>query len=123
MPRTAVTPAQLSRNAGAAPTSTTIDSTLVTNGVTIANANPEKLVIRFANTASGGAKNIIIRAGASLYPGVTSGQGDLSVSAAASTGVQRLGPLDSARFLQSDGSLSIDFDSGTTGTLETSYLP
>jgi hypothetical protein len=122
MPRTAVTPAAGVRNGGIAPTATTIDSTLVTNGVTIAAAKVGKLVIRFANTA-GAAKNIIIRAGDSLYPAWMKGQGDLAVQAAATTGVQEISSLDSARFKRSDGSLSIDFDAGTTGTLETYYLP
>ena len=51
MARTAVTPAQGTRNGGVAPTATTIDATLVGNGVTIAAAKVGKLVIRFANTA------------------------------------------------------------------------
>lgn len=121
MSRTAVTPAQGVINGGTAPTSTTIDSTLVTNGVTIADAVPEKLVIRVNNSATA-AKSVIIRAGTSLYPAVESGLGDLTVAVGASATVE-LTALESARFLQPDGSLSIDFASGTTGTLETLYRP
>jgi hypothetical protein len=123
MARTAVTPAQGARNAGVTPTSTTINSTLVTNGVTIANAGRiEDLVIRVANT-DGSALAVTIRAGDSLYPAVESGLGDLAVTVAATSGVQEIARLESARYQQSDGSLSIDFATGFTGTLETMYLP
>jgi hypothetical protein len=122
MARTAVTPAQGTRNAGVAPTATTIDSTLVTNGVVIASAHVEHLVIRVANTHAA-TQNVIIRAGDNIYPAWMKGQGDLTVQLAASTGVEEISGLDSARFKQSDGSLHIDFDAGTTGTLETYYRP
>jgi hypothetical protein len=122
MARTAVTPAQGTRNAGIAPTITTIDSTLVTNGVTIASAKIGKLQIRVNNTHAA-TQVMTIRAGDSLYPAWMKGQGDMAVSLAASTGEAVVPALDSARFKQSDGSLHIDFDAGTTGTLETYYLP
>jgi hypothetical protein len=122
MPRTAVTPAQGVRGDGVTPTSTTIDSTLVTNGVVIASANPEKLVIRFANT-HGATQVMTISASDTKIPAWLSELGDHTVSAASTTGIKEVVGLDSARYLQSDGSLHIDFDSGTTGTLETLYLP
>jgi hypothetical protein len=122
MARTAVTPAQGVLNGGVTPTSTTINAGLVTSGVTIADVNLEKLVIRVANT-DGAALAVTVRAGDSLYPAVESGLGDLAVSVAATTGVTELAALESARFLQSDGSLSIDFATGFTGTLETIYRP
>lgn len=122
MARTAVVPAQGTRNGGVTPTSTTINSTLVTAGVVIENANPEKLVIRVANTA-GSALAVTVKAGDSLYPAVLSGQGDLAVTVALTSGVTELAALDSGRFLQSDGSLLIDFATGFTGTLETMYRP
>jgi len=126
MSRTAVTPATGTRNGGVTPTKTTIDSTLVTNGVTIAAPAPEKLVIRAANTDSGGAHNLIIRAAADV-PGNSgawmAGQGDLTVSVAASTGITEITNLDSARFSQPDGSLFIDFSTGFAGTLETLLRP
>lgn len=122
MPRTTVTPAQGTRNGAIAPTATTIDSTLVTNGVTIAAAKVGKLVIRAANTHAA-AQVMSIRAGDSIYPAWMKGQGDLAVALASTTGVAQVAGLDSARFKQSDGSVHIDFDAGTTGTLETYYLP
>jgi hypothetical protein len=120
MPRTAVTPAQGTRNGGVTPTSTTIDSTLVTNGVVIADADPEKLVIRVANTHSA-AHAVTVRAGDTIYPAILSGEGDLAVTVALTSGVTEFAALDSMRFLQSDGSLLIDFATGFTGTLETMY--
>lgn len=122
MARTAVTPAAGARNSGVAPTATTIDATLVTNGVTIAAAKVGKLVIRVANTHAA-TQVMTVRAGDSLYPAWMKGQGDLAVSLAATTGVAEVTGLESARYKQSDGSLHIDFDAGTTGTLETYYLP
>lgn len=122
MPRTAVTPAQGVRNGGVTPTSTTIDSTLVTNGVVIANANPDKLVIRVANTHSA-AHAVTVRAGDSLIPAWMKDQGDLAVTVALTSGVTEFAGLDSARFLQSDGSIHIDLATGFTGTLETLYRP
>lgn len=122
MPRTAVTPAQGVRNAGVTPTATTINSTLVTNGVVIAAANPEKLIVRVANT-DGAALAVTIRASDTKIPAWMAGQGDLAVTVAATTGVEEIVSLESARYLQSDGSVHIDFATGFVGTLETTYLP
>lgn len=124
MARTAVTPAVGARNAAVAPTSTTINSTLVTNGVTIANPTPEKLTIRVTNSDTN-PHNIMIRAAPDV-PGNSgawmAGQGDLTVAVAAS-GVEEFTGVDSARFSQADGSLQIDFSTGFTGTLETMTRP
>jgi hypothetical protein len=122
MARTAVTPAQGVKNGGVAPTVTTINAGLVTAGVTIADANPEELIIRVANT-DGAALDVYVRASTSQYPAWMSGQGDLSISVPATTGVIEIAALDSALYLQPDGSLSIDFATGFTGTLETTYRP
>lgn len=124
MSRTAVVPAAGARNAGVAPTSTTINSTLVTNGVTMAVQHPEKLVIRVANSDTN-PHNLIVRAAPDV-PGNSgawmAGQGDLTVAVAASSTAQLIG-VDSARFGQPDGSLSVDFSTGFTGTLETMTRP
>lgn len=124
MARTAVVPAVGARNAGVAPTSTTINSTLVTNGVTMAVQHPEKLVMRVANSDTN-PHNLLVRAAPDV-PGNSgawmAGQGDLTVAVAASSTVELIG-VDSARFGQSDGSLSVDFSTGFTGTLETVLRP
>src|SRR4051812_6802752 len=112
MARTAVVPRALAKNSNLIGTTgaTTIDSTLVSNGVTIANAKPERLLIRVANT-EGSTNTVTVKAGATP-PALRAGGGDLVVTVAATTGVQFIGPLESDKYLQADGSLSIDLESG-----------
>jgi hypothetical protein len=112
MARTAITPLPLTRNGGEAETTVNIDQA---NGMTIANANPERTILRIANTGTLG--NAIVRAGSSIYPALLKGQGDVTTSVAATTGVSYMGPFDSARVLQPDGSMSIDFASGVAGKI------
>lgn len=123
MARTAITPVAAVKNGGVAmataESATAVDQA---NGMTIANANPEKLMLRVTNTA-GAAHGVIIRAGDSLYPAVLSGQGDLNVQVALTSGVAYVGPFDSARFLQSDGSLHIDFEASFAGKILAVELP
>ena len=69
------------------------------------NAKPELLLLRVAN-ASGGAANVIVKAGA-YPPALASGQGDLTVSAPNSA-TTWLGPFESGRFLQADGSVLVE---------------
>jgi hypothetical protein len=72
------------------------------NGVQVAAARPELTVLRVAN-ASGGSGTISVLAGTQpLAP--SSGQGPLTVTVANSS-TQWIGPFESARFIQSDGSL------------------
>lgn len=123
MPRTAVAPRALTKNSGlnGATGATTIDSTLVTNGVTIANAKPERLLIRVANTEAS-TNTVTVKAGDSP-PALRAGQGDLVVTVAATSGVQFIGPLESDKYLQADGSLEIDLETGMTGSLDAVYWP
>jgi hypothetical protein len=120
--RTAVSYTALVANAYLAdPAGTTIDSTLVTAGVTIANAVPEETVIRVANTFAG-TKVVTIGAGDSP-PSTYAGQGAITGTVAASTGVGTFGPFTSARVLKSDGSMTVDFASGMTGTITVFRVP
>jgi hypothetical protein len=123
MPRTAVVPRALTKNSGlnGATGATTIDSTLVTNGVTIANAKPERLLIRVANTEAS-TNTVTVKAGDNP-PALRGGQGDLVVTVAATTGVQFIGPLESDKYVQADGSLEIDLETGMTGSLDALYWP
>jgi hypothetical protein len=123
MARTAMTYRSLVKNGSlnGATGTTTIDSTLVTNGVTIANAKPERTIIRVANTE--GSTNVLtLKAGASP-PALRAGQGDITVTVAATSGVQYFGPFESDRCLQADGSISLDFETGMTGTIEALLMP
>lgn len=93
------------------PAGTTADPT---NGHTITGVRPEVLVFRVKNTTAG-PLNAIVRAGSQpLAP--SSGQGDLTVAVGAGATVW-LGPLESARFLQNDGSVSLDLQATFTGTV------
>lgn len=123
MARTAIVPRALSKNSNLIGTTgtTTIDSTLVTNGVTIANAKPERLLLRVTNTEAS-TNTVTIKAGDNP-PALRAGQGDLVVTLAASTGVQFIGPLESDKYLQDDGSLSIDLETGMTGAIDALYWP
>lgn len=125
MARTNLPLTTLTQDGGAvAPATTAVD---VANGMNIALAssaipagpNPLSLVIVFNQTFAG-AKNIIIRAGANP-PSFRKDKGDLQVSANAQ--VAYVGPFDPARYLQTDGSLNVDFDAGTTGTVLALLLP
>lgn len=122
MARTAVAYTTLVSNAYLAdPAGTTIDSTLVTNGVKIVNAVPEETIIRVANTF-GGTKVVTINAGDSP-PALAAGQGAITGTVAATTGVGTFGPFDSSRVLQNDGTMEVDFASGTTGTITVIRVP
>ncbi|MFE9286709.1 hypothetical protein [Streptomyces olivaceus] len=121
MPRTAVTYSSLVPNGGLAePAGTTINPTLVTNGVVVEGADPERTLLRVANTSTG-AKTVTVRAGDGTA--WMAGQGDLAVSVASETGVSYIGPFTSARFQQTGTKLFVDFASGTTGTITVLKLP
>lgn len=123
MPRTAVVPRALVANGNLIGTSgaTTIDATLVTNGVSVTGAIPEQTVIRVTNT-EGSTNTVTVQSGA-VPPALAGGLGDLVVTVAATTGVQFIGPFESGRFMQSDGSLWLDFESGMTGSIDILTVP
>lgn len=106
MARTAITPTVLAVSAAAtadpAGTATTAGAG---NGVSITPAFPEEIILRVSN-ASGGSGTVTVNAG-TQPSAIASGQGAL-VSTIANNGVSWLGPFESARFGQSDGSLTID---------------
>lgn len=131
MARTAITLNNLTADGGInAPAGNNID---VTNGMTLAfpttgipaPAMMDRLVLVVANTG-GSSPTVTIRAGvgggATPGPAFRSGLGDKVVSANAS-GTTYIGPLQSARFAQLDGSVSVDFSSGSTGTITALLLP
>src|SRR5260221_480507 len=63
-------------------------------------------------------------AGTSNPPAFRGGLGDFtSGNLTASTGTAFIGPFDSARFVQSDGSVSVDFAASMTGTIWAVIVP
>lgn len=126
MPRSAIVPRALvpNGNLNGATGPTTIDATLVTNGVVVDAAKPELMLLRVANT-EGSTNTVTIKAGDSP-PAIAAGQGDLVVTVAATTGIQYIGPFESGRFLQGgadSGDIHIDFETGMTGTIDILTFP
>ena len=122
MARTAVSYSNLVANSHlASPAGTTIDATLVTNGVVINGVDPEHTVIRVTNTATG-AKNVTVKAGSGTQAWMA-GQGDLTVAVGANTGNEFIGPFTSARFQQDGSTMYVDFESGFLGTITVLRVP
>jgi hypothetical protein len=121
MARTSITPTALSPTAETAPVSTTIDATLVTNGISVAAGGLGALVIRVANT-NGSDRVITVKAGDDP-PAHQAPIGDLAVTVAATSGVELIGPLETARFLQDDGTIHIDLAASFAGSIEIYSFP
>jgi hypothetical protein len=119
MARTAIPYSAFAPNASTAdPAGTAID---VTNGMVIANAVPEETVIRVANTA-GATKLVTIGAG-DMPPALAAGQGAITGTVGATTGVLWFGPFEGGRVLQNNGSIEVDFAAATAGTITVFRVP
>lgn len=120
MARTAVPYSELAANASLDDPAGTALNPGAGNGHSIADARPEYTVLRVDNTAAVEV-DITILAGDSP-PALAAGQGDLVVPVAA-TSVEWIGPVESGRFLQSDGTLLVDVEAGATGTITAFKVP
>jgi hypothetical protein len=131
--RTALTPTALVQDGGVAEPAGTSIAGLISAGATVASPpGPNKVFLIVTNSDSGGAHTVTVSAGGNgvtasggTNPGVpfeAATVGDLAVSVAASS-TQLVGPFTSDRFIQADGSMSIDFSSGFTGTIAVIQLP
>jgi hypothetical protein len=90
------------------------------NGHVISKAAPELTILRVAVGATGG--NITVKAGA-YPPALAAGQGDLVTTVGANS-ISWIGPLESGRFLQNDGSLLIDVAAAVVpGTITALKVP
>ncbi|GAA3416204.1 hypothetical protein [Streptosporangium vulgare] len=119
MARTVVPYSSLVANGSLAqPAGTTIDQS---NGMYIAAARPELTILRVANT-NGTDRVVTIKAGDNP-PALAGGQGDLAVTVAATSGVQFIGPFESGRFIQADGTIEIDFAASFAGTITAFRVP
>lgn len=116
MSRTAVAYSALLPNASLADPAGTAITSGAGNGGQIAKALPEQTVLRAVFTTAG---NVTVKAGV-MPPALAAGLGDLTV-AVGLNGVAWLGPFESGRFLQSDGSLIVE--STQTVTLTAFSVP
>lgn len=107
MARITLTPTQLVANGGVADPAGTASVAGAGNGFTIAapSGNNVNLWLRVAN-ASGGSGTISVLAGSQPLA-ISSGLGPVTVTVANSS-TQWVGPFDSARVTQNDGSLTIE---------------
>jgi hypothetical protein len=122
MARTALTVTTLTAN-------TAVADVLASAGVAIDATNHHVLtvaapldsyILRINNT-TGSTKVATIKAGDNP-PADAAGQGDLAVSC--TTGqVKFVGPLESARFIQNDGTLNVDIEAAMTGFITVFRVP
>lgn len=99
------------------PTPTTADAT---NDHVVNAAVPERTVLRLYNTA-GSEKEVVVRAG-TYPPTMAAGQGSLVFDVPAGA-ISWLGPFESGRFSQANGSLEVDLESGFTGSITAFLAP
>lgn len=120
MARTAVPYSVITANGAInAPTGTVLNPG-VGNGHTLNDAVTEETVFRVTNTGTAG--DITILAGDNP-PALASGLGNLVFEVAATTGHAFFGPFESGRFMQSDGTVLIDVETGMVGTITAFRVP
>jgi len=119
MARDAVTVTALALNAVTnTPAGTTISTT---NGAVITPGGAaRKLLIRITNTITNATKTATIKAGVNP-PALQQAVGDLALVVPQSGDV--LVTLESARFMQADGTINVDFSTGMTGKIDAWRLP
>jgi hypothetical protein len=105
MARTAVAYSNLVPNSSLADPAGTAVTSGAGNGGQVAASFPELTLLRVSN-ASGGSGTATVLAG-SLPLAIASGQGSLAVTVA-NGATQWIGPVESGRFIQSDGSLIVE---------------
>ncbi|MET9848876.1 hypothetical protein [Streptomyces ossamyceticus] len=122
MARTSVPISNLVGNGSLAdPAGTAIDPTN-DHVISLSTVHSEELVIRVTNTHSS-AHTVTLKAGGTNPPAWRGGQGDLTASVAANTGVTWIGPVSSSRFQQAGGNLYIDIEASHAGTITAFKVP
>lgn len=125
MPRTNKTVSQLvkddSFDVTTAGNTTTIDATLVTNGLAVTGAFGKKgsLVLHVKNTAVA-AKTVTVRKGAGQ---AAAGNAEIVKSVAATTGDRLIVLAEPARYQQANGDVNVDFETGMTGSIAVYRVP
>lgn len=119
MARTAVAIKKLAGDAGNTPaTAVTIDAT---NHHVVDVAGKSNRLVLFVTNSHASTKTVTIKA-SDMFNALQASMGDLEVSiATSSTAV--IGPLTSARFLQSDGTIHVNVAASMTGTISAYLVP
>ena len=68
-------------------------------------------------------KTVTVRSASGSPTGWRGGSGDLAVTVSHTAGGGIIGPLDSVRFAQADGSVNVDFSDATSTTIVAYMLP
>lgn len=92
-----------------------------TDGHNVSGAPLEEIVLRVVLASAGDAANVTVKAGDNP-PALSAGQGDLAVECD-DDAATFIGPFESARFSQSDGSLNVDIDDETNVTITAFHMP
>lgn len=120
MARTAVTVTTLTAGTAASESAgTTADPT--NDHVVTVDFPLEELLLVFKNT--NGSDRVATIVAGDNPPASNSGQGNLDITVPATSGVKLIGGLESARFLQNDGTLQIDLAASFAGTVHAYRLP
>lgn len=120
MPRVAVPLTNLAPNSSIADVAGTAVVVADGSSITLGSTPVEEVLIRLTNT-NGSDRVATIKAG-TTPPALEAGQGDLAITVPATSGV-RLVTLSSGRFLQADGTISIDFAASYAGTVTAYKMP
>lgn len=120
MARTDVPIVTLSRT-GAATNAGTVADPTNDHVVDLAGIPLEEIVLRFTNT-NGSDRVATIVAGDSP-PALSAGQGNLDITVPATSGDMTVAGLESARYLQSDGTLHIDLATSFAGAVRAFRVP
>lgn len=91
-----------------------------TNDMQLSDAVPDHTVLRVSNSSGDTDLDLTVKAGDNP-PALAAGQGDLVVTVPFGT-TQLVGPFESGRFAQSDGSMMIESEA-TTGTITALRVP
>ena len=126
MARTNLPLTDLVQSASYTESATAVDPTngmnvVVASEVVGAKGDSQDVILIFTNSGAG-SETITVRAGSANPPAFRNGLGDLAV-ACASSAITVVGPFESARFAQPDGSLNVDFSAAATGTVVALRVP
>ncbi|WP_065961264.1 hypothetical protein [Curtobacterium sp. UCD-KPL2560] len=113
MARSSITAAALVANGSITDPTGTATGVGDGNGVVVAGAFLERVLLRVAN-GGGSSATVKVKAGSGTAA-LAAGQGDLFIAVGAGA-TAWLGPFESARFQQADGSLAVDATAAVTVT-------